>query len=247
MQDLIGCEVLMQKDGSTLGTVTNVYDAVGELDITETMSHCVLTGVVRLDITSTEHASNFSWQMMHSMLSSCHHTHMKPIILFAGPGAHDLLCISISQNQPSAHLERESPAPKKMLLPFAKDFVPEVIHDQNRIQISPPAGLLELSLSYGSKSKKETQSNRRQIGRNSREANRSKGGQFDINSTEATQSKDRQFDKTSTKASSSQGKQREKTSTEETRNKGKQTDKSFTEPIQSKRKQYDKNYTKSKQ
>lgn len=69
-----------------------------------------------------------------------------------GPGAHDLLCISVSAEYSSA--KNLSFGSQPLLLPFAKEFVPIVDDEHDRIFISPPAGLLELALAPKAKEKK---------------------------------------------------------------------------------------------
>ena len=70
----------------------------------------------------------------------------------AGPGAHDLLCISLSEEYGSAKQQPFGSRP--LLLPFAKEFVPTIDHDKNSIHICPPSGLLELAFAPKPKEKK---------------------------------------------------------------------------------------------
>lgn len=69
-----------------------------------------------------------------------------------GPGAHDLLQISLSADQTAA--QSQSQQQRTMLLPFVKEFVPSIDEENGTIHISPPPGLLELALTPPSKSKK---------------------------------------------------------------------------------------------
>ena len=75
------------------------------------------------------------------------------IACVSGPGAHDFLCIALSEEYCSAKQQPSGGRP--LLLPFAKEFVPIIDHEQNSIRISPPAGLLELALAPKTKDKEK--------------------------------------------------------------------------------------------
>lgn len=72
-------------------------------------------------------------------------------IACAGPGAHDLLKISLKARANDANA---APLQQRtMLLPFVKDFVPMIDQEKQAVFISPPPGLLELAMTPASKGK----------------------------------------------------------------------------------------------
>ena len=66
----------------------------------------------------------------------------------AGPGAHDLLKIQLSQTMLQTRSKRTT-----MLLPFVKEFVPLIDVEDNVIHVCPPAGLVDMALNPTVKSK----------------------------------------------------------------------------------------------
>lgn len=70
------------------------------------------------------------------------------MLLYAGPGAHDLLKIVLNRTASAAPKQQQT-----MLLPFVKEFVPRIDEEKQAIYISPPPGLLELAMAPPSKGK----------------------------------------------------------------------------------------------
>ena len=75
------------------------------------------------------------------------------VVIYAGPGAHDLLKIVLNRTASAASAAVAPKQQQTMLLPFVKDFVPRIDEEKQAIYISPPPGLLELAMAPPSKGK----------------------------------------------------------------------------------------------
>ena len=115
VSDLIGLEVVVQEDKSTLGTVTNVF----------TMGHDML------EVTLTKQA-NLSTEEGKS--------EEKPI-----EEEHDSMrAKAVQKLRRQKRKKKKKKAPKTLLIPFVEEIVPVVEIKSGRIEITPPPGLIEL-------------------------------------------------------------------------------------------------------
>ena len=143
MQDLIDSQVFLQQDGSPVGTVIDVFDGTGMITLVRHAQYNINLPAA--------HAPRSQCDVVLPMLTTATFICAQRCCL-AGPGAHDLLQISLSADQTAA--QSQSQQQRTMLLPFVKEFVPSIDEENGTIHISPPLGLLELALTPPSKSKK---------------------------------------------------------------------------------------------
>ena len=113
--DLIGTEVIVQADKSTLGTVTNVF----------TMGHDMLeVTLAKQEETFIEDRTPIEKQIEEE------HDSMR--------------AKAVQKLRRQKRKKSKKKAPKTLLIPFVEEIVPVVDISAGRIEIAPPPGLIEL-------------------------------------------------------------------------------------------------------
>lgn len=90
--------------------------------------------------------------------------------IFDGTGTHDVLRIKMNkgisnsegEEEEEQQREEEKEEEKYVLLPFAKEFVPEIDLDLRRMKITPPEGLLELAAPIQKRERRQENAGKRE-------------------------------------------------------------------------------------
>ena len=126
-------QVILQETGLAVGTVVDVYDGTG----------------------MAEHPSTFSAAFMHNPVMERAPPVFAKRMLHGVAGTHDVLRLLLLDDAGGGNTQLPSTSGRTALLPFAADIVPVVDRVAKRMEITPPAGLLDLVSAASSPSSKK--------------------------------------------------------------------------------------------
>ncbi|MEL7069657.1 MAG: ribosome maturation factor RimM [Cyanobacteria bacterium J06581_3] len=121
VDDLVGLKVVVQADGTELGTVTNVFT----------------TGHDLLEVTLNKQEKNSEPDRINEMTQTSlpEESHV----------AHTSVRAKAAEKlRRKAKRAKKKKKPKTLLIPFVEDIVPIVDIESGRIEITPPPGLIDL-------------------------------------------------------------------------------------------------------
>lgn len=118
VDDLIGLEVILQADQRVLGTITNLFT----------------TGHDLLEVTLTPALAN----QAESAEDAPEKTASEQLL------GNSVRTKAVAKLRKKARREKKKKKPKTLLIPFVEDIVPVVDVAAGRVEITPPAGLIEL-------------------------------------------------------------------------------------------------------